>query len=64
MKNNDDEIVSLPITTKKVTRNVWLATTFIEAPLKMEVEMKGSTEEIAIKKLKLFLAGEPYTHLN
>jgi hypothetical protein len=42
-------------TTKKITRDVWIATCQVTAPLKCEVEQQGTTEQDAIDKLKKFL---------
>ena len=59
-----EELKHSPITTKKITRNVWVATCTILKPLKVEIEMKGSSEENAKKKLELFLNNDPYSHLS
>lgn len=48
----------------KVTKNIYNATTTIFEPMKAEVNMKGRSEEIAKKKMELFLANKPYKHLD
>jgi hypothetical protein len=42
------------ITTKKITKNVWIAKTVVTKPFKADVEMKGCSEIEAIEKLKKF----------
>ena len=50
------------ITSVKCGR-VWIASTLVTKPIKAETNMQGRTKEIAEEKLKLFLAGKPYSHL-
>ena len=52
------------ITTEKIIKGVCIARCEVYSPLKTKVEMRGKTEEIAKKKLELFLNNEPYHHLD
>lgn len=57
-KVEHDEVI-----VKKICRNVFTATCNTLNPFKSEVNMAGSTEEIARKKMELFFNNEPYSHL-
>lgn len=50
------------ITTEKIGK-IWVATTIVTKPIKAETNMQGTTEKIAIEKLKLFLNNKSYSHL-
>ncbi|MHA7825131.1 hypothetical protein ACVVIH_20550 [Chryseobacterium arthrosphaerae] len=52
------------ITTEKIVKGVCIAKCEVYSPFKTTVEMRGKTEEIAKKKLELFLNNEPYKHLD
>lgn len=58
------EIQHEEITAKKITKNVWVASCVITKPIKAEVNMRGSTEEIAREKMRLLLNDQPYSHLD
>lgn len=51
------------ITVKKICRNAYTATCNTIKPFKSEVNMTGSTEEIARTKMELFFNNKPYSHL-
>lgn len=62
---SEEKIKYGSISVIKCYRNVYLAKTTVENKhcRKMEVEMKGSSAEIAREKLELFLNNKPYSHL-
>jgi hypothetical protein len=55
MKPDSKEVKHGPITTKKMARNVWVASCQVTAPIKCEVNQKGVSEQDAIDKLEKFL---------
>ena len=60
---NVDGISYDEIKAKRIGK-AWVATTRTYSPIKSVVNMQGKTEFIAIEKLRLFLNGEPYRHLD
>lgn len=60
---SEDKIIHGTISVIKCYRNVFLAKTITTEPFKAEIEMKGSTAEVAREKLELFLNNKSYSHL-
>lgn len=56
-----DKIEYGEITTEKLYRNTWIATTFTTKPIKSKVNMQGRSEAQAISKLKAFLDQDSLT---
>lgn len=58
------EIEHSEIIVRKITKNAFKASCNTTKPFRSEVNMSGRTEQIAEQKLRLFLLGEPYKHLD